>query len=109
MYMAPEIEMGKKYQGTDADVFAFGTMLFVAKCIAYPWERATRTDVGYVAISSTKQHNQLFWEKYEKNVPSLTQEFKDVVNSTVQRAPARACLVEVLGSPWMRGESLTKK
>ena len=37
MYMAPEIEEAKVYQNEDIDVFAFGTMLFVAKCVAYPW------------------------------------------------------------------------
>ena len=52
MYKAPEIEYGLKYQGTDADVFAFGTMLFVAKCIAYPWKQATKWDVNYAAIST---------------------------------------------------------
>lgn len=65
MYMAPEIESRKAYQGQDADVFAFGTMLFVAKCIAYPWENATRRDRGYYAISSDKTTNQAFWESYE--------------------------------------------
>ena len=84
-------------------------MLFVAKCIAYPWERATMTDIDYVAISSTKQNNHLFWQKYEEKVPSLTQEFKDVVNAAVQIVPARASLIDVLGSPWMRGESMTKE
>ena len=65
MYMAPEIESRKVYQGQDADVFAFGTMLFVAKCIAYPWDNATRRDRGYYAISSDKTTNQAFWESYE--------------------------------------------
>ena len=64
MYMAPEIESGKPYQGTDADVFAFGTMLFVSKCIAYPWERATKTDADYISISSDKASNEQFWQKY---------------------------------------------
>ena len=57
MYMAPEIEIGKPYQGADADVFAFGTMLFVAKVIAYPWERAKKSDEGYAAISGSKSIN----------------------------------------------------
>ena len=57
MYMAPEVEIGKPYQGADADVFAFGTMLFVAKVIAYPWERAVKSDRGYAAISGSKSGN----------------------------------------------------
>ena len=78
-------------------------MLFVAKCIAYPWERASTKNVEYMAISSDKMNNEQFWKSYEETVPSLTNEFKDVVNSAVQRVPARATLVDVLGSPWMRG------
>lgn len=58
MYMAPEIEKHQAYQGADADVFAFGTMLFVAKVIAYPWERASRSDKGFAAISGDKMTNQ---------------------------------------------------
>ena len=84
-------------------------MLFVAKCIAYPWERASTTDTHYQAISNDKLNNDEFWKKYEAKVPSLTSEFKDVVNSAVQRVPARATLVDVLGSPWMKGETLTKE
>ena len=109
MYKAPEIESGKKYQGTDADVFAFGTMLFVAKCIAYPWERATKTDFDYAAISKDKETNKEFWKRYEAKTPSITNEFKDLVNSAVQRAVRRVSLVELLGSPWMKGETLTKE
>ena len=56
-----------------------------------------------MAISSDKMNNEQFWKSYEETVPSLTNEFKDVVNSAVQRVPARATLVDVLGSPWMRG------
>ena len=62
MYKAPEIESDKQYQGTDVDVFAFGTMLFVAKCIAYPWVRSSKTDVGYALISSHIEKNELFWQ-----------------------------------------------
>ena len=64
MYMAPEIESGKAYNGADADVFAFGTMLFVAKAFAYPWENAVKEDNGYRAISTDKTTNAAFWEKY---------------------------------------------
>jgi len=41
MYMAPEIfDKTIPYQGQDADIFAFGVSLFVAKIIAYPWKKA---------------------------------------------------------------------
>ena len=66
MYMAPEIEEGKLYNGADADVFAFGTMLFVAKAFTYPWERASKRDDGYSAISGDKISNQDFWKKYKR-------------------------------------------
>ena len=54
MYMAPEIEEEKKYNGADADVFALGTMLFVAKAYAYPWDKAVDQDIKYIAISTNK-------------------------------------------------------
>ena len=39
VYMAPEIhDKTVKYQGADADCFAFGVSLFVAKIIGYPWK-----------------------------------------------------------------------
>ena len=84
-------------------------MLFVAKCIAYPWNNATRRDKGYYAISSDKTTNQIFWQAYEEQIPSITEEFKDLVNSAVQRAEYRATLTEVLGHPWMKGEILTEE
>lgn len=40
MYMAPEvISVGNEYQGQDADIFALGVSIFVAKMIDYPWKR----------------------------------------------------------------------
>ena len=84
-------------------------MLFVAKCFAYPWEKATKEDMDYAAISSTKERNELFWQKYDKEIPNITNEFKDVVNSTVQNRRMRASLADVLGSAWMRGPSLTEE
>ena len=72
MYMAPEIENNQLYQGADVDVFAFGTMLFVAKVIAYPWERALKSDKGFAAISGDKMINQKFWNEYRKVCPTIT-------------------------------------
>ena len=77
--------------------------------MAYPWEKAIKEDVDYAAISSTKQKNELFWQKYDKKIPSLTNEFKDLVNSTVQNRRKRASLADVLGSKWMREPTLTEK
>lgn len=40
MYMAPEImDRTVYYQGQDADCFAFGVSLLVAKFMEYPWEK----------------------------------------------------------------------
>ena len=40
MYMAPEVlDTAVKYQGQDADCFALGVSLFVARTIGYPWKK----------------------------------------------------------------------
>ena len=43
LYMAPEIELNLNYQGTDADCFAFGASLLVAKVMEYPFKKASLT------------------------------------------------------------------
>ena len=108
MYMAPEIEKGKAYKGEDVDVFAFGTMLFVAKVVKYPWDHARTSDNGYKAISGNFIRNAAFWHQYRHKVTSA--EFKDLVNSAVKKDPAaRASLAQVLNHPWMKGEMPTRQ
>lgn len=41
MYMAPEIVNKQPYQGTDADLFAFGVTLMVARLVNYPFNNAS--------------------------------------------------------------------
>ena len=43
MYMAPEVQdKTVLYQGQDADCFAFGVCLLVAKIMEYPWKKPDR-------------------------------------------------------------------
>ena len=41
LYTAPEIEANFNYQGVDADCFAFGATLLVAKVMRYPYQKAS--------------------------------------------------------------------
>lgn len=64
MYMAPEI-LNKQvmYQGQDADCFALGVCMFVAKVMDYPW-KVTNIDVdeGYKMLAADHGTDaQRFW------------------------------------------------
>ena len=67
MYMAPEIRDRRvQYQGQDADIFAFGVSLFVARVIDYPWKKPdVGEDEGYRLIAGDNGINaNQFWEQY---------------------------------------------
>jgi len=86
MYMAPEIhDKTVKYQGQDADCFAFGVSLFVARVIGYPWkvpdlikDESYNRFAGDYGINADK-----FWEEFADR--ELTDEFKANYQTWLQR------------------------
>ena len=107
MYMAPEIVDKRPYQGSDADLFAFGVTLMVARLVAYPFNNASMNDDKYKLLAG--ENSALFWKGYKKAVPGLTDEFIHLITSMLQYSPAaRPTMADVLGSKWMRGETVTQ-
>jgi len=107
MYMAPEIVDKRPYQGSDADLFAFGVTLMVARLVAYPFNNASLNDDKYKLLAG--ENSALFWKPYKKAVPGLTDEFIHLITSMLQHSPAaRPTMADVLGSRWMRGETVTQ-
>lgn len=110
MYMAPEIfDKTIPYQGQDADIFAFGVSLFVAKIIAYPWKKADPIqDDGYALLAADYGENsQKFWAQYSDRL--LSTEFKNLIESLLAAVPSsRPTMADVLGHPWMRGEVMSE-
>ena len=67
MYMAPEIQdKTVPYQGTDADIFALGVTLFVARVMAYPWKKPDIiSDARYILFAGDNGIDaDDFWAKF---------------------------------------------
>ena len=106
MYMCPEIVNRDQYQSSDADLFALGVTLIVARLVTYPFDNACRDDAKYMKIVSDKTNSQNFWNAYKKAIPGITDEFMDLVTAMIAENPAaRPTMAEFLGHPWMRGEA----
>ena len=79
MYMSPEIESrGDQYQPADADLFALGVTLIVARLVAYPFDRASRDDAKYMKIVGDKTNSGLFWNAYKKAIAGIDDDFVDL-------------------------------
>ena len=63
-YMAPEIEIGVKYNGGYADIFSAGVILFTMVSQHLPFTFASFNDIYFKLLS----HNQVdfFWKKHQK-------------------------------------------
>jgi serine/threonine protein kinase len=72
-YMAPEIHenlhSNRPYDGTKADIFALGVILFTMVCRKYPFEYATPNDSIYNLIASNDYEG--FWKEHAKSILQL--------------------------------------
>jgi serine/threonine protein kinase len=111
MYMAPEIlDKTLQYQGQDADLFALGVCLFVAKVTEYPWKRPDiETDQSYRTFACNHgMKSGKFWAQFEDQ--KLSKDFKNLIELMLAYDPtSRATMVDFLGHKWMRGEVDTKE
>ena len=109
MYMCPEIVSRDQYQASDADLFALGVTLIVARLVTYPFDNASREDPKYMKIVGDKTNSNNFWAAYRKAIPGISQEFVDLVTAMIAEQPAgRPTMAEFLGHPWMRGQTISQ-
>ena len=113
MYMAPEIhDKTVKYQGADADCFAFGVSLFVAKIIGYPWKVPDLIkDNDYKLLAGDYGINsEEFWRSENFSHVTLSEEFKNFIENLLACLPSsRPTMADILGHEWMRQDVLTKE
>lgn len=108
MYMSPEIVRKEAYQGSDADLFAFGVTLMVARLVAYPFNQASMSDDKYKQLTGADSH--LFWKSYKKNIKGLSDDFINLITIMLSHHPAaRPTMADVLGHKWFRGETVTQE
>ena len=104
-YMAPEIQLGRPYEGARVDLFASAIILFVIITQRPPFASAHPSDPHYRLVAAGQAAT--FWQAHaeaEQGNDIYTAEFKDLFEKMMALDPSnRPSLQEVLAHPWMAG------
>jgi 5'-AMP-activated protein kinase catalytic alpha subunit len=104
-YMAPEIHLGKPYEGAKVDLFASAIILFVILTQRPPFSSANPQDPHYRLIAAKR--SDIFWQAHaeaEDGNDIYTPEFKDLFEKMMSLNPTqRPTIEEILVHPWMQG------
>jgi serine/threonine protein kinase len=105
-YMAPEIHLGKSYEGARVDLFAAAIILFVILTQRPPFSCANPQDPHYRLIAAGRP--ELFWQAHaqaEDGVDIYSPEFKDFFEKMMTLNPShRPTMEQVLQHPWISAE-----
>lgn len=108
-YAAPELIMGKKYDGRQTDVWALGVVLYAIITGEMPFvEEADRKRRAYLMKVAKGQYA---WPSEGTEAGRLvTEDLKELVGRLLEREPEkRATVEEIFELKWMRGEGATEK
>lgn len=99
--MAPELLLGKQYNGEKADAFAIGVALFTLVFQRPPFLQARLNDKFYKLIHKNKL--DLFWKAHCNGDDELVSgEFKDLISSLFCPNPdKRPTLEQIIKHPWI--------
>lgn len=107
-YMAPEIHLGKAYDGPAVDVLATGIILFVMMTQRPPFSQASPDDPHYRLLIGKRA--DLFWAAHEEaeGEDIYSKEFKSLFEGMLAFNPKeRLTIKQVLAHPWFAGETKT--
>lgn len=103
--MAPEIHLGKPYEGPRVDLFASAIILFVILTQRPPFSSANPQDPHYRLLAANRA--EIFWQAHkdaEEGTDIYSPEFKDLFEKMMALNPAqRPTLDDILAHPWMQG------
>lgn len=100
-YACPEIHARKPYNGTQADAFSLGVVLFVLVTAKIPFGRAVMYDGYYKWIMQKKFVN--YWTLMSSKIIPVTDEFKDLVSKLViYESAERLTVKDALEHPWFK-------
>ena len=104
-YMAPEIIMGKRYDGIKADVFSLGALLFYLRTATFLFTQAKISNGVYskTVYDYIKEKSEMIWEMAKINpLNELTDEFKELFLKMVAFNPKeRPSIDEILRDKWL--------
>lgn len=107
-YMAPEIHLGKPYEGPAVDVLATGIILFVMITQRPPFSQASHDDPHYRLLIGKRA--DLFWSAHEEaeGEDIYSKEFKSLFEGMLAFNPKeRFTMDQVLAHPFFAGETKT--
>ena len=107
-YMAPEIHLGKAYDGASVDVLATGIILFVMMTQRPPFSQASPDDPHYRLLIGKRA--DLFWAAHEEaeGEDIYSKEFKSLFEGMLAFNPKeRLTIKQCLAHPWFSGETKT--
>lgn len=98
-YAAPEILSHKDYNGTCADIFSIGVILFVLVTGKLPFGKAHISDPMYKFIA--KGQYEQYWEIMSKKIISISDQLKSLLNLILAYDPLqRPSISEIKNHPW---------
>lgn len=108
-FMSPEILVGDRYKGDQADFFALTVVLFMMYTKKAPWCEAARSDNFYKVLARNRQ--DLFWKWHGRSQEEsfFSDSFKDFYLKMVAPNPdERLSLPDIVAHPWMQEEVATQ-
>ena len=103
-YMAPEIHLGKPYEGAKVDLFASAIILFVILTQRPPFASANPNDPHYRLLAANRA--DIFWQAHaqaEQGNDIYSAEFKDLFQKLMALNPAqRPTIADIRAHPWMQ-------
>jgi SNF-related kinase/serine kinase len=103
--MAPEIHLGKPYEGARVDLFASAIILFVILTQRPPFASANPQDPHYRLLAANR--SELFWQAHaeaEDGQDLYSAEFKDFFQKMMALNPKqRPTIDDIRAHPWMQG------
>ena len=101
-YAAPELLLGKEYEGKSVDVFSCGITIFYIIFGSVPFGQALLTDYGYRKILENPTE---FWAEFDQFFVASS-DFKNLFESMIQIDPKKRFTIEqVMSSSWFNGKT----
>ena len=100
-YSAPEIILGKPYDGFKADIFSLGVILLYLATCKKGFFKANKDDQHYRLIMT--QHYKQYWKVVGEAINKISDELKKLYIKMVSYRPKkRPTIEEILNDEWMK-------